>query len=226
MCGRFSFVTSPEKIKKQLGQDMETGQNLRLSFNVAPTQHSYVITNEHPRRLEYFTWGLIPHWSRDDKNAGKLINARMEGISSKPSFRVPIRKRRCLVLADSFYEWRNEGGKKVPFRIFRNNDELLLFAGIWDIWYKDDYAVKTFSIITAPPNQEVAPLHNRMPLVLPRKEQQEKWLQELSIDEVMGMLQPPPDGILDFYQVSDKVNSVKNDSPELHERVGGQPTLF
>ena len=103
---------------------------------------------------------------------------------------------------------------------------LLLFAGIWDVWYKDDYAVKTFSIITAPPNKEVAPLHNRMPMVLPRKEQQQRWLQDLDIAQVMELLQPPPDGILDYYQVSDKVNSVKNDSPELHQRIGGQPTLF
>ena len=225
MCGRFSFVTSPEKIKVQLG-DSETGQNLRLSWNIAPTQHAYVITNEHPNRLEYLLWGLIPHWSKDGKNAGKLINARMEGIGAKPSFRVPLRKRRCLVLADSFYEWRNEGGKKVPYRIFRKNGELLLFAGLWDVWYKDDYAVRTFSIITAPPNKEVAPLHNRMPLALPGKLQQQRWLQQLNIEEVMGLLKPPPDGIMDYYQVSDKVNSVKNDSPELHQRIGGQPTLF
>lgn len=225
MCGRFSFVTSPEKIKEQLG-DIETGQALRLSFNVAPTQHSYVITNEHPKRLEYLAWGLIPHWSNDSKNASKLINARMEGIGAKPSFRVPLRRRRCLVLADSFYEWRTEAGKKVPYRIFRKNGDLLLFAGIWDVWYKDDYAVKTFSIITAPPNTEVAPLHNRMPMVLPQKEQQQRWLQNLDIAQVMELLQPPPDGILDYYQVSDKVNSVKNDSPELHQRIGGQPTLF
>lgn len=225
MCGRFSIVTTPEKARKQLG-DIETGQNLRLSYNVAPTQHAYVITNEHPKRLEYLAWGLIPHWSKDDKNAGKLINARMEGIAGKPSFRVPIRRRRCLVLADSFYEWRNEGGKKIPYRIFLKNGDLMLLAGIWDIWYKGDYAVRTFSIITSPPNKEVAPLHNRMPLILPQREQQERWLSNLSIDEVMELLHTPPDGVLDRYQVSEKVNSVKNDSPELHQRVGGQPTLF
>lgn len=225
MCGRFSIVTTPEKARKQLG-DIETGQNLRLSYNVAPTQHAYVITNEHPKRLEYLAWGLIPHWSKDDKNAGKLINARMEGIAGKPSFRVPIRRRRCLVLADSFYEWRSEGGKKIPYRIFLKNGDLMLLAGIWDIWYRGDYAVRTFSIITSPPNKEVAPLHNRMPLIFPRREQQERWLSNLSIDEVMELLHTPPDGVLDRYQVSDKVNSVKNDSPELHQRVGGQPTLF
>ena len=126
MCGRFSLVTSPEKLKQQFG-DIETGHNLKLSFNVAPTQHSYVITNEHPSRLDYCRWGLVPHWAKDSKNAAKLINARMEGIASKPSFRVPIRKRRCIVVADSFYEWRQEGKQKVPFRIYR------LMAACW-LW--------------------------------------------------------------------------------------------
>lgn len=225
MCGRFSFATTPEKARKQLG-DAEIGQNLRLSYNIAPTQHAYVITNEHPKRLEYLAWGLIPHWAKDEKGAGKLINARMEGIAAKPSFRVPIRRRRCLVLADSFYEWRNEGGKKAPYRIMLKNGELMLLAGIWDIWYKGDYAMRTFSIITCPPNREVAPLHNRMPLILPKKEQQERWLSELTVDEVLAMLETPPDGILDIYQVSEMVNSVKNDAPGLHLRVGGQTSLF
>ena len=225
MCGRFSFVTSPEKIKKQFG-DIETGHNLKLSFNVAPTQHSYVITNEAPGRLEYYRWGLIPHWAKDSKNAAKLINARMEGIASKPSFRVPVRKRRCLVIADSFYEWRKEGSNKIPFRILPADGSLLALAGIWDVWYEGDYAVKTFSIITAPPNAEVKPLHNRMPMVLHTPELRKQWLSELEVDEVMKLLEPPPDGILQKYQVSSKVNDVRNNSPDLHERIGGQGSLF
>ncbi len=225
MCGRFSFVTSPEKIRQQLG-DVETGNNLKLSFNIAPTQHAYVLANEAPQRLQYFRWGLIPHWAKDSKNAAKLINARMEGIESKPSFRVPVRKRRCLVLADSFYEWRTEGKQKTPFRILPEDDSLLVMAGIWDVWYDGDYAVKTFSILTAPPNAEVAPLHNRMPMVLPDAERQQRWISDLSVDEVMDMLQPPPDGILKKYQVSDRVNNVRNNTPDLHEKVGEQGRLF
>jgi putative SOS response-associated peptidase YedK len=219
------MVSSPERIKQQLGE-IDTGLNLRDSYNIAPTQHAYVITNEQPQRLEYFIWGLIPHWSKDDKNASKLINARAEGIVTKPSFRVPIRQRRCLVLADSFYEWRNEGGQKVPYRILLKNGQLMLMAGIWDVWYKEGYAIKTFSIITTDANKEVAPLHNRMPLILPKRAQQERWLGPLSIEAVEEMLQRPPDGILDKYQVSSKVNFVTNNAPELHERIGTQPTLF
>jgi putative SOS response-associated peptidase YedK len=225
MCGRFSFVTSPEKIRQQLG-GVETGQNLKLSFNIAPTQHAYVLTNEEPDRLNYYRWGLIPHWAKDSKNASKLINARMEGIGAKPSFRVPIRKRRCLVIADSFYEWRTEGKVKTPFRILPQNDSLLVMAGIWDTWYDGDYAVRTFSIITTPPNAEVASLHNRMPLVLPKAKEQQRWISDLSVEEVMDMLQPPPDGILKIYQVSDRVNNVRNNTPDLHEKIGEQGRLF
>ena len=226
MCGRFSFVASQEKIQHQLGLDFETGANLRINFNIAPTQHAYVITNEKPRALQYLTWGLIPSWSNDGKNIGQLINARSEGIETKPSFRVPIRKNRCLVLADSFYEWKQQGGEKVPYRILLRNGDLMLMAGIWHVWYKGDYAIRSFSIITCPPNQEMTGIHNRMPVIFDRISDQQKWLSDLSLDEVLPMLHTPENGILDMYKVSSKVNSVKNNSPDLHQRIGDTPTLF
>ena len=225
MCGRFSFVTSIEKIKQQFG-DIETGNNLRLNFNIAPTQYAYVITDQRKQQLDYLRWGLIPYWSKDDKNAGRLINARSEGISSKPSFRVPLRKRRCLVLADSFYEWRKEGKQKIPYRIFPKNDNLLVMAGIWDIWQSQGQELKTFSIITAPPNQEMTPVHNRMPIVFNNKEEWERWLEPLQLGDIMEMLHPPVDGLLAMYRVSEKVNSVRNNSPELHQKIEEPPTLF
>lgn len=226
MCGRYSFVASKEKIQQQLGEDVETGANLRINFNVAPTQHSYVITDEKPKTLQYITWGLIPYWSKDSKIAGKLINARSEGIETKPSFRVPIRKKRCLVLADSFYEWKKVGNKKQPYRIMLKNGDLLLMAGIWDVWYDDQYAVKSFSIITTAPNKDVDSVHDRMPVILHKRADQEKWLQEQPLEEVLTMLKTPPDGILEMYRVSEKVNSVKNNSPDLHQRIPDSPTLF
>lgn len=225
MCGRFSFSTSKEKIQQQFG-DIEIGSNLRINFNIAPTQHSYVVTNESPNRLQYFTWGLIPHWSNDGQNNGKLINARIEGIATKPSFRLPIRKRRCWVLADSFYEWRKDGTDKIPYRIMLKSGELLVMAGIWDVWYKGDYAVKSFSILTSPPNKDMTNLHDRMPVIFTTKEERELWLQDLEVDNVLSLLHTPPDGILNMYRVSSKVNSVHNNSPELHEQVPEPPTLF
>lgn len=225
MCGRFSFTASKEKIKEQFGP-VETGSNLRISFNIAPTQHAYVITNDAPQKLQYIEWGLIPHWSKDGKNTGKLINARMESISGKPSFRIPIRKRRCWVLADSFYEWRRENGRKIPYRILMKDERIMVMAGIWDVWYQGDYAVKSFSIITAPPNREISAIHNRMPVILNGEEEQQRWLENQPLEEVLSLLHTPEDGILEMYRVSEQVNSVRNNGPELHEPAMEPPTLF
>lgn len=225
MCGRFSFSTSKEKIKKQLGP-INTGENLKMNFNVAPTQEAYVITNEYPDRLDMLKWGLVPFWAKDTKNAGRLINARSEGIADKPSFRSPIRKRRCLVLADSFYEWKRHGKEKIPYRIFPGNGDLLIMAGIWEVWNKGEAPLQTFSIITTEPNQEMQPIHNRMPVLLATREEQQRWLDHLTLDEVLELLKTPEDGLLTMYRVSTQVNSVRNNGPELHEEVPEQGELF
>jgi putative SOS response-associated peptidase YedK len=226
MCGRYSLATKAEKIEKQF-KEVEVGENLKINFNIAPTQHAYVITNTAPTQLSYLKWGLVPHWAKDTKNASRLINARMEGIQDKPSFRHSIRQRRCLVIADSFYEWQREGKQKIPFRILPSNDELLIMGGIWSVWYKGGEPLETFSIITTPPNQEVSPIHNRMPLLLQDKDRQEQWLADLQLDEVLGLMQTAPDGILKMYKVSERVNSVRNNDPALHDAAtGGQTSLF
>ena len=205
---------------------MEIPDTLRINYNVAPTQHAYILANDQPERLQYVGWGLVPHWSNDGKNSGRLINARREGIEAKSSFRIPIRKRRCLVPADSFYEWRKDGPQKVPYRILLKNGELMLFAGIWDIWYDGDYGLKTFSIITTDANADVAAIHNRMPVVLADKEQQKHWLETEDLDEALSLLQTPPEGLLKMYRVSEQVNSVVNNGPELQLEVPEPPTLF
>ncbi|TAK49642.1 MAG: SOS response-associated peptidase [Saprospiraceae bacterium] len=225
MCGRFSLVTSKKKLQQEL-PFVETGDTFLVSYNIAPMQHAYVVTNDNPGRLQYITWGLVPHWSVNGKNTGRLINARREGIDGKPSFRIPIRKRRCLVPADSFYEWRKEGFKNTAYRIMMQNQGLLFFAGVWDVWYNGDSVVKTFSIITTAPNSEMAEIHNRMPVLLGTAEQRRQWLETTDIKEVLSLLQTPPDGILHIYRVSSLVNSVLNDSVELHKEVPEPPTLF
>lgn len=225
MCGRFSFVASKEKIQKQFNE-IDTGNSLRVNYNIAPTQHAYVVTNESPNRLQYITWGLVPYWSKDGKNTGKLINARMEGVASKPSFRLPIRKRRCWVLVDSFYEWRREGKRKIPYRIFLKDQSIMVLAGIWDVWYQGNYAVKSFSIITAPPNREMSAIHNRMPVILTSAEQQSQWLENLALEDVQALLSTAPDGTLEMYRTSERVNSVRNNGPALHEAAADPPTLF
>jgi len=225
MCGRFSLAVSERKIQQEL-PFVDPGSNIRKSYNIAPTQHSYVVTDDQPSHMQYITWGLIPYWSEDGKNTGKLINARAEGIESKASFRVPIRKRRCLVLADSFYEWRTVDRQKIPYRILPKNGSLLVLAGIWDLWDKSGYPVKSFSIITTTPNREVSSLHNRMPVILPTLDERLKWLENIEIEEVLALLRPPSDGFLRVYRVTDDVNSPANNVPELHKELPENLDLF
>ena len=226
MCGRFSFVAPKEKVEQQL-PFLEIENNLRHNFNIAPTQHAYVITNDSPNRLQYLTWGLIPYWSREGTNKGKLINARMEGIVTRPSFRLPIRKKRCLILADSYYDWKIEGGQKKPYRVLLRNNELMLMAGIWDTWMKGDYAIKSFSIITCPSNVELSQISGRMPVLITSKKEQLRWLQDIDLQEVIGFFQNTlNDKIFKVHRITDKINSIKNNSPELHQPIADSMTLF
>ena len=225
MCGRFSFSSSKAKIQAEFTK-LELDDPLKINFNVAPTQFSHVITDASPGALQLMQWGLVPHWSRDGKNNGRLINARKEGIASKPSFRIPLRKRRCLVLADSFYEWRKEGGQKIPYRILRTDESLVIMAGIWDVWTDGKRQLASFSIITTPPNIEMAPIHNRMPVIFHEKEQYQQWLEEDNLERILDLLETPSDHILKMYSVSTAVNSVKNNGAQLHKAVQAPPSLF
>ena len=227
MCGRYSQVYSFQQLEQQLQIPLSSAVSIPANYNVAPTQEAMVLTNDEPNILQAFRWGLIPHWSRDSKQGARLINARREGIATKPSFRIPIRQRRCLVFADSFYEWRRSGQQKLPYRILRTNDELLVMAGIWDIWEKSGQPVRTFSIVTTEPNAEMEGIHNRMPVLLLDVDMQQRWLQDLPLEDTLELLQTPPDSVLKYYRVSQRVNSVRNNGAELHATVSDDPlTLF
>ncbi len=226
MCGRYSFVPSKKQIDTQLA-DLERPAELKLSFNIAPTQQGYVVTNDQPRLLQTMVWGLVPHWSRDGANGGRLINARAEGIAEKPSFREPIRRKRCLVWADSFYEWRSLADRrKIPYRILPADGSLLCFAGIWDEWRQGGKTLRTFSIITTSPNREVSGLHDRMPVLLPDAAARQRWLSDLPLEAILDMLHAPADGYLQLYPVSERLNSPAHDGPDLHEAIPETPTLF
>lgn len=223
MCGRFSFVIDKPKIKKAL-PNLKVESDLRTSFNIAPTQQAYVITNDEPNNLQTMLWGLVPIWAKEGKPTGALINARIETILEKPSFQEPFLHHRCLVPADSFYEWRNVGGSKKPFRIRGNEGDLLFFAGIHSVWKN---MLKTFAIITTEPNAEMKQIHTRMPVILRTEAEQAAWLaNETSEESLLYMCQTPPDGFLQMYRVSEKVNSVKHDSADLHDAVSEDLTLF
>jgi putative SOS response-associated peptidase YedK len=227
LCGRYSIVISVEQIEQQLQIPLSANTIIETNYNVAPTQPGLVILNETPNELQHLIWGLVPHWSRDIKSGARLINARRESIATKPSFRIPIRQKRCLVLADSFYEWRRSGGQKIPYRIRPVSKGILVMAGIWDEWHDTNKRLRTFSIITTDPNKEMANIHNRMPVLLQHKEQQEAWLGEHNLELILSLLQTPPDGVLEYYRVSQMVNAVRNNSPQLHHPVDDEPlTLF
>ena len=225
MCGRFSFTASKEKIKEQFN-NVNIDREIKVSYNIAPTHHAYVITNDLPDQLQLLTWGLIPYWSNDGLNKGHLINARKEGILSKPSFRIPIRKRRCLVLMDSFYEWRREGKQKVPYRIMMKNKSMMIVAGIWDEWQNGNSVVKSFSIITTSANSDVSKVHNRMPVILSNTYDQNQWLKEMDLQKVITLLKTIENGILKVYRIPVLVNSPKYNSRALYEEVFEPPSLF
>lgn len=226
MCGRYSFAPKPGQ-RKSLESKVVVPANLAVSFNISPTHSAYVIANDQPDRLQRMEWGLVPQWSTDGKNTGRLINARAEGIEEKPSFRDPIQFRRCLVLADSFYEWRKlPGGRKAPYRITAQNEELLYLAGIWDEWGEGDARKRTFAIITTTPNHEVSELHDRMPVVLPDTDTQKIWLSNIPLDQVLLLLHPPDDGLLRLYRVSEKINQPGHEGEDLHVPAPEDWTLF
>lgn len=215
---RFSFSASKEKMKRQF--NLEIKKDLQQSFNIGATQNAYILTNQ-SLELQIFGWGLIPHWAKDKSVGTNLINAQVEGIASKLSFRLPIRQRRCLVFADSYYEWTKEGRETQPHRIQLTNGELMTFAGVWDIWVDGNNELfKTFSIITTPANDKLKELGiARMPAIIASGAERARWLEEQSISTTLNLIKPLTDITLDIYPISKAVDSLSNNYPELHKPI-------
>lgn len=215
MCGRFVKTSTKEQLKKRFGFDDNTdGVLFETRYNIAPSQYHPVVTVSQDRRVvSMMKWGLVPFWSKDPKIGYKMINARSEGIENKPSFKNPLKKMRCLVPADGFYEWSKPD--KVPHYFKLKSGEPFAFAGLWDLWETGDEPLKTFTIITTSPNELMAPIHNRMPVILKQKDEA-KWLDPeiITVDKLLELLKPYPSNEMDFYRVSTIVNSPKNDVPE------------
>jgi putative SOS response-associated peptidase YedK len=183
-----------------------------------------VVANNGDQQIEFFRWGLIPFWAEDPAIGNRMINARSETLAEKPSFRAAYRRRRCLVLADGFYEWRKEPGSrsKTPYLVRMASGEPFAFAGLWEAWRPDDTPVLSCTIITTRPNELVAPIHNRMPVILPR-EAYDLWLDpgEKRPAELDPLLGPYPAAEMTAYPVSRIVNNPQNDVPEVVEPVAG-----
>ncbi|MEL7121240.1 MAG: SOS response-associated peptidase [Bacteroidota bacterium] len=225
MCGRMSSSFDPNQLKATF-DGVEVAQPLPPNYNVAPTQAAYVITNEFPNIIQALRWGLVPFWAKDEKMGSRMINARSETISTKPSFKAAIKYRRCLVLADSFYEWKLINGSKQPYRIMLKDHPIMVMAGIWETWSKMDNVLHTFSIITTTANEDMSDLHDRMPVIFTDQSQYDNWLTDMPLEDTLTMLTPLPESTLTYYPVSKAVNSVRNNGIELHHNIEDQPNLF
>ena len=222
MCGRFTFDIPPAILTELFG--LAEPPAISPRYNVAPTQQVPVIRRygDGQNHLDYLHWGLIPSWAQDKSIGSRLINARSETVTEKPSFRQAIRYRRCLVLASSFYEWKQEGKAKLPWLIRLKDGSPMVFAGLWETWKSAEGEVmESCTILTTASNRLVAPLHERMPVVLSPDEYR-TWLERTTTDptSLKKMFQPYPADLMEMWQVSPLVNNVKNDGPELVVPVG------
>ena len=215
MCGRYGFAPGEFRDIKIRFNIFNEIPLFFPRYNIAPSQQAPIIANlQGANRIELFQWGLVPWWAKDPSIGNRMINARAETLVDKPSFRDLLRNKRCLILADGFYEWRKEGRSKVPMWFKRNDSEPLLFAGLWDAWRKPDGRIlKSYTVITTEPNQLLAPVHNRMPAILNDSDALE-WLNGGEISHALSLLKPFPADLLDGYEVSNLVNSPQNDSAE------------
>jgi putative SOS response-associated peptidase YedK len=217
MCGRYSFAVEDDLIKERFGVSVRSAV-YKARYNCAPSQNLAVITDKDPMALSFFRWGLIPFWAKDPGIGNKLINARAEGILEKPSFRTSFRKRRCLVPADGFFEWEKKD--KTPYRIRLRDQQPFSMAGIWDEWKDPEgQVVHSFSIITTEPNELMAKIHNRMPVILHPGDEQ-TWLSKAPETLLMEFLKPYPAGEMSAYPVSRLVNSPAHDDPSILEPAG------
>jgi putative SOS response-associated peptidase YedK len=215
MCGRFVRKSTIEVIAEEF-QVKRVSCDLKPSYNIAPGDNLAVIIDDGANYLIQLRWGLIPSWAKDPSIGNKMINARAETISEKPSFKTAFRKRRCLIVADGFYEWRKDGRVKTPVYVRLKSERPFGFAGLYDSWTSPEgKEISTCTIITTGPNELMKPIHDRMPVIIP-KAQEALWLDSSIQDErlLFPVLKPYDSQEMEAYDVSQIVNSPKNNSPE------------
>ena len=215
MCGRYTIIAKAEEIEKRF--KVEVPEIYAPRYNAAPTQILPVITNEHPEGLSFFRWGLIPSWAQDISIGSKLINARTETIGEKTSFRQAFKSRRCLVVADGYYEWKTVSKKsRIPYRIQLNSEQLFSFAGLWEIYKTSaDAIVHSFTIVTTESNTKTSHIHERMPVIL-NPDTEKIWLNnDASPADHLSILKQYEKNEIKYYYVSNLVNYVQNDNDQL-----------
>ena len=224
MCGRFTLHASPEQIAAQF--DVAEPERLADRFNIAPTQPVGIVRLDRSavaREWSLVHWGLIPSWAKDPNIGAKMINARGETVAEKPSFRAALRRRRCIVPADGFYEWKRTGSSKQPFYIRMKSKEPFGFAGLWEIWTGPDGGeLQSCTVITTEPNELMASLHDRMPVIL-APEDYEQWLgngkdaDAKEVEQLRHLIRPFDAKLMEAYPVSTKVNSPMHEGVALIE---------
>jgi putative SOS response-associated peptidase YedK len=220
MCGRYVITSSPEAFRNLFRYPEQP--NFPPRYNVAPTQPIPVVRlNEGARQFVLMRWGLLPSWVKDPKTFALLINARGESVTQKPAFRAAMKRRRCLIPADGFYEWKSVAGRKVPYFVRAGSGVPLAFAGLWETWTgPDGEEIDTAAIVTTSANRTLADIHGRMPVIVP-PEAFDLWLDCANVDAVTAsaLIVPAPDNLLEAHEVSTAVNRTAKDNPKLLEPV-------
>ena len=216
MCGRFSLTSNEAELNLRFELEGGTAPYVPR-YNGAPTQILAIITGENPHKLSYHRWGLIPPWAKDISVGNKMINARAETITEKPSFRAPMFSKRCLVPADGFYEWRQDAGKQ-PYRIFVKNNPIFSMAGLWERWKSPDgNVVESFTIITTEANSFMQTIHSRMPVIL-KPGDEKAWLSSKDSSVILSLLKPYSSEEMEAYPVSKLVNSPRNEGNAIWQK--------
>ena len=221
MCGRYTLIADLGDLAQRFEFD-GTDFSYDPGYNIAPTESVLTVRNVDDREAAFMRWGLIPFWAKDPKIGSRMINARAETVAEKPAFRNALKKRRCLILADGYYEWQKTPLGKRPYRIIMKSGEPFAMAGLWETWKRPPGQRRPVLHHHHQRSQRLScsPIHNRMPVILPR-EYEDLWL-DMDIDDgaaLTQMLIPSPDDVLDAYQVSTLVNYARNNGPEIIARV-------
>jgi putative SOS response-associated peptidase YedK len=219
MCGRYTIGTDAAALEARF-QAQGAASLVSPSYNAAPSQRLPTILSASPQAIAVSAWGFLPEWADGRQDVKPIINARAETVATKPFFKRAFRSKRCLVLADGFYEWKRIGTGKVPYRIALKTEEPFAFAGIWSAVHDaQGRQVITFAIITTDANALVAEVHNRMPVIL-HLDDEAAWVSpESSPEHAQALLQPFPANLMSVYEVSSKVNSPANNTPDILQRV-------
>ena len=217
MCGRFTLTVDPADLQDAFA-DFKFPAKFAPRFNIAPSQPVLAIPNDGKNKADFFVWGLIPSWAKDPAIGNRLINARGETLAEKPSFRGGYKYKRCLILANGFYEWKTQPGTKtrVPHFIHLKSGAVFAFAGLWDEWHSSDGStLRSCTIVTTSPNDLMSQIHDRMPVILPPSDYGE-WLDASprTPDSLAHLIRPFPADLMEAYPVSPLVNSPANDRPE------------